>query len=211
MWLIDKELKMEKIKLIVVAASLLCVGNVFAAQQKQQFVELQYEAKVAKKTTAKPAKKNTNKKAAQTASMAVSPSCQVVVSDLQDKRQNTVTLGSNGAEPLYPEGLVAWLLAVKEKELVGKTSKWSGSKQVEVIPSLTKLYAYAENMNIHGVMSLSIDYVVDGKVTTKKYRGMGSKINMMNGYGEYATALNYAVHELSPRIIADVKSFCESN
>lgn len=200
---------MKMIKLTIVAFSLLFVGHLFAAES-QKYVELEYQTKSTNKASAKSTKKTAKKKAEQAVAVN-SPACQVTINNVADKRQNIYTLGTNGAEPLLPAGLDAWLMAVKEKELVAKTHTWSGTKQVNVIPSMTKLYAYAENMNIHGVMSLSVDYVVDGKITTKKYRGMGSKANMMNGYGEYATALNYAVHELSPRIIADIKSFCADN
>jgi hypothetical protein len=112
---------------------------------------------------------------------------------------------------LLPSGLDSWLETMRTEELVNKTSAWKGTRQLQIKPSLTRLYSYAESMNIHGVISLNVEYWLDDQlVDTKYYRGVGSKANMMNALGEYATALNYAVHEMAPQVIEDAKQLCIS-
>lgn len=184
-----------------------------AAKVQQKTVELEYEAASAPRKTSKTKKVKKRTAKAEAVSPAAAPvdrfACNVDVSDIVDARKNKVTLGTNGFEPLLPSGLDQWLVDIKKAELVDKTKGWAGEKNIKVTPSMTKLYAYAENMNLHGVFSLSVDISVNGETTTKKYRGMGSKANMVNGYGEYATALNYAVQEVMPRLIEDLKAACK--
>lgn len=199
---------MKKIMLAGVVASLALISvGAMAAVESQKRVPLEYESKVLKTT-----KKTTTKKSKSSAKQPVAApayECKVDVAPVADERNNKVTLGASWNAPLLPDGLDTWLNTVREKELVNKTSTWSGDKQLLIKPSVTRLYSYAESMNIHGVIALKVEYWLDNKlVQTKSYRGMGSKANMMNALGEYATALNYAVHEMAPEVLADVKNYC---
>ncbi len=201
---------MKKITFLVLVGSLLAISPAFAATPAQKLVPLEYEKKVAKKQ--QKTTSNSSRKGAK-AKSAVAPAvydCRVEVAAISDSRNNKVTLGSTWAEPLLPQGLDTWLEAVRTQELVNHTSKWNGSRQLQIKPSLNRLYSYAESMNIHGVVSLNVEYWLDNKlVDTKYYRGVGSKANMMNALGEYATALNYAVHEVAPEVIEDAKQLCK--
>lgn len=199
---------MKKIILagLVTSLVLMSVGTI-AAVENQKPVPLEYKSKVVKTT-----KKTTTKKSRSTAKQQVvvpAYECKVDVAPVVDERNNKVTLGASWSDPLLPEGLDTWLNTVREKELVNKTRTWNGDKQLLIKPSVTRLYSYAESMNIHGVIALKVEYWLDNKlVQTRSYRGMGSKANMMNALGEYATALNYAVHEVAPEVLADVKNYC---
>jgi hypothetical protein len=198
--------------LLFLAAAFFFTDVHAATTATQKTVELEYEtASTPKKAkTKKVKKKKTQAEAApQTAPASSAVACNVHFDDITDARKNKLTIGTNGAGPLLPSGVEQWLQDIKEAELVGKTKSWTGSKEVHVKPALTKLYAYAENMNLHGVFSMSVDISIGGETTTRRYRGMGSKANMVNGYGEYATALNYAVQEVMPRLIDDLKSVCK--
>lgn len=201
---------MKKITFLVLVGSMLVISPTFAATPAQKLVPLEYEKKIAKKqkqTTSKSSKKAASAKSAVTSAVY---DCRVQVAAISDSRNNKVTLGSTWAEPLLPQGLDAWLDAVRTQELVNPTSSWNGSRQLEIKLSLNRLYSYAESMNIHGVVSLNVEYWLDNKlVDTQYYRGVGSKANMMNALGEYATALNYAVHEVAPEVIEDAKQLCE--
>lgn len=198
---------MKKIMLVSLILSLGATPLVtMAAANAQKLVPLEYKTKVSKAT--QKTTTQTRKKSAQKAP-AVSYACQVEVSAFSDLRNNKVTLGASWSDPLLPQGLDTWLDTVRTKELVNKTSAWKGDKKLLVKPSVTRLYSYAESMNIHGVIALKVEYWLDDKlVQTKNYRGMGSKANMMNALGEYATALNYAVHEVAPDVLADMKNYC---
>lgn len=205
-----------KFKLIFPLLLAFTWSTVYAAQPAaQKTVDLKYEAASStKKSKTKKVKKKKSKQqqeAAAPVQAANSVACNVNIEDITDNRKNKVTLGTNGAEPLIPTGLEQWLTDIKTSEMVNKTTNWKGEKVITVKPSLTKLYAYAENANIHGVFSLSVDITTDGETITKKYRGMGSKANMINGFGEYATALNYAVKETMPRVISDIEAICKSS
>lgn len=199
---------MKKLALLIVVGSFLAAPLAFAAAQpEQKLVPLEYKKKVSK--SQKKATPTRGKKAAKAVAPAVYD-CQVQVDAFTDNRNNKVTLGSTWAEPLLPSGLDGWLDSVRTQELVNKTSAWNGTRQLQIKPSLTRLYSYAESMNIHGVISLNVEYWLDNKlVDTKYYRGVGSKANMMNALGEYATALNYAVHEMAPQVIDDAKQLCK--
>lgn len=203
-------MKLSSFALLLIIFS---ISTVHAAKVPQKTVELEYEAAATPRKTTKTKKVKRRTPKAEVVSPATTPvnnfACNVDVSDIVDARKNKVTLGTNGLEPLLPSSLDQWLVDIKKAELVDKTKGWSGEKNIKVTPSLTKLYAYAENMNLHGVFSISVDISVNGETTTKKYRGMGSKANMVNGYGEYATALNYAVQEVMPRVIQDLKAACK--
>jgi len=194
-----------KLKSLVLAIGALVIsGGVHAAAPTdQKFVELKYEkapAKRVQQTTTKP----------RTAPVSTpSYDCRVVVDAIVDARNNRQTLGANWAEPLLPSGLEPWLEQVRALELANKTGAWAGGKQVQVKPRLTRLYSYVESMNIHGVIALDIEYWVDQTlVETKKYRGLGSKTNMWNALSEYGTALNYAVHDMAPDVLTDIKAIC---
>lgn len=199
---------MKKIILagLVVSLGLVPVASM-AAVENQKLVPLEYTSKVVKTT-----KKTVTRKSRSAAKQQVvipAYECKVDVAPVADERNNKVTLGASWSGPLLPGGLDTWLNTVREKELVNKTHTWSGDKQLLIKPSVTRLYSYAESMNIHGVIALKVEYWLDNKlVQTKSYRGMGSKANMMNALGEYATALNYAVHEIAPDMLADVKNYC---
>lgn len=189
-------------KKIILASLVLSLGAAhFAATATaatQKLVPLEYKTKVSR----------TTQKSVQQAP-ALSYVCQVEVSPFSDQRNNKVTLGASWSEPLLPQGLDSWLETVRAKELVNKTSSWTGDRKLLVKPSVTRLYSYAESMNIHGVIALKVEYWLDGElVETKSYRGMGSKANMVGALGEYATALNYAVHEVAPDVLADMKKYC---
>jgi hypothetical protein len=210
MWLIKRNIKMKKITFLILVGTLLTIPLSFAAAPEQKLVAMEYQKKVTKKqkkVTTTSRKKST---AAQSAVAPVVYDCRVQVAAVNDNRNNKVTLGANWVGPLLPAGVDTWLEAVRTQELVNKTSSWSGSRQLEIKPTLTRLYSYAESMNIHGVISLNVEYWLDNKlVDTKFYRGVGSKANMMNALGEYATALNYAVHEMAPQVIEDAKQLCK--
>ncbi len=199
---------MKKIILagFVASLALLSVGAM-AAVESQKRVPLEYKSKEVK--TTKKATAKTSKSSAKQPVVAPAYECKVDVAPVADERNNKVTLGASWNSPLLPDGLDTWLSTVREKELVNKTRSWSGDKQLLIKPSVTRLYSYAESMNIHGVIALKVEYWLDNQlVQTKSYRGMGSKANMMNALSEYATALNYAVHEVAPDVLADVKNYC---
>ncbi len=200
---------MKKITLLTLVGSLLVAPGVFAkATESQKLVPLEYKAAAHKaKKVQSTSKKAT--KGAVTAKPAFNSACQVSVAPFADGRNNKLTLGASWAQPLLPNGLTQWLDDVRTLELINKTKSWQGEKQLQVKPRLLRLYSYNESMNIHGVIALSVEYWLDGKlVAEKKYRGMGSKANWANGLDEYATSLNYAVHEVVPTMMQDMKMLC---
>ncbi|MEY4589620.1 MAG: hypothetical protein RL497_1696 [Pseudomonadota bacterium] len=165
-----------------------------AAQPKETFMEY------------KPAS-TTTKPAANTSVGA----CQIVIEGFRDNRMNQETIGTNFSVPLYSTGLDKWLSDAKadlwDKKIAGGTGK-----TIVVKPSLTRLYSYAQSMNIISVMAFQVAFDVNGKtIATKKYRANGSKTNMMNAAGEYYTALNYAAHAAMPLLLNDLPGICSSN
>lgn len=199
---------MKKIILASLIASFTCVSvNSMAAVSEQKRVPLEYKSKVERVSK----KASTKKSKSSSRQNVITPfyECKVDVTPVVDERNNKVTLGASLSDPLLPDGLDVWLDTVREKEFINKTNAWSGNKQLLVKPSVTRLYSYSESMNIHGVIALKVEYWLDNKlVQTKSYRGMGSKANMMGALSEYATALNYAVHEVAPDVLTDIKNYC---
>jgi hypothetical protein len=202
---------MKPLKIIVILISLLASYFSFAATKAEnKVVELKYEVKKNKsKQKASSSTLQRKKRAEAEAQSAAQYTCNVSIAPFLDARENKQTLGSTWSLPLIPNDVAAWLESIRKDDLLAKTKRWNGSKNLELKPKVKKLYSYAESMNIHGVVSLEVEYWVDGKLEkTTYYRGMGSKANMMNALNEYGVALNYGVHEVIPRIIADAKSFC---
>ena len=195
------------VMIVTLFSSLFCYA---ATKTEKQIVELKYEAK-----SNKPEKqKSTQKKSTQTGkkkTTAPAPqyNCKVDVESFLDLRANQQTLGATFNKPLISNDVSNWLETIRNDELIAKTKNWVGTKNLILKPQLKKLYSYAESMNIHGVVSMEIEFWIDGKqVKSIYYRGMGSKMNAWNALYEYGIALNYGVHEIAPKILADIKSTC---
>lgn len=177
-----------------------------ATKSENKMVELKYEIKKNKVIRKSGADFQHKKKKVNS---PITYKCNVIVESFVDLRINQQTLGATFNKPLVTNDVPAWLESIKSDDLLVKTKNWSGTKNVLLRPKLRKLYAYAESMNIHGVISLEIDYWVDGKLEkTNYYRGIGTKSNMTNALSEYSTALNYGVHETILEIIGDLKEIC---
>ncbi len=191
--------------IVTIFSSIYCYA---ATKTEKQMVELKYEVKKNKPKQQSSASSQKRKKKA-AAQPAIQYNCKVSIEPFVDSRINQQTLGASWSKPLITNDVPNWLESIRNDDLIAKTKNWSGAKSIVLKPKLKKLYSYAESMNIHGVISLEIEYWIDGKLDkTNYYRGMGSKANMMNALNEYGVALNYGVHEIVPRVITDTKVFC---
>ncbi len=137
-------------------------------------------------------------------------SCRVRVEPLRDERQNQQTLGSTFAKPLLIKPIDNWLKAFKQEGIDKALAEYQTQDAgIVLTPSVTRLYAYAENMNIHGVIAIKVDISMNGQfVGTRRYRGLGSRANMVNGVGEYHDAVNRAADDAVAVLIADLPSIC---
>lgn len=134
--------------------------------------------------------------------------CNFIFDEFQDGRQNKETIGTNFAQALYSNGLTQWLSAAKTDNWT-KAINNGADKSITIKPTLTRLYAYPQGMNIIGVMAYHIDFLQNNKIiASKKYRANGTKTNMMNAVGEYYTAVNYAAHSAMPLLLDDLNGVC---
>lgn len=204
---------MKKLCYISLTVFALCASVSFAGTPANSTEEshIQYQKLIVKKIETKKATKNKSGidgSADQQENLNAVTSCQIKFDDFADGRKNKETVGTNFSKSLTPVGLDTWLKDAEADLLQGKV-KSSGGKVIAVKPTLTRLYAYAENMNLHGVIAFSVDYVVDGKVIeTKKYRGFGSTANAWNAEHEYYDALSYAAHSGLPKVLKDIPGIC---
>ena len=202
---------MKSIKLIAILIAFFSSSYCLAATkvENKKIVELKYEVKKNKPKQKASSSNQQQRKAKAASQPTVQYTCKVSIDSFVDARANKQTLGSTWNSPLIPNDVSTWLESIRTDDLLAKTKSWNGSKNLVLKPKVKKLYSYAESMNIHGVVSMDVEYWLDGKLEkTAYYRGMGSKANMMNALNEYGVALNYGMHEVVPKIIADAKSFC---
>lgn len=209
---------MKTINYMLAAAFSLAMASTYAAEVNDtgSASQIKYQKASAAKPAAKTQSK-TQKKAKEAASgqqvsqesISVITSCQVKFENFQDQRPNKETVGTNLIRSLSPTGIEAWLNDAEADIWLGKV-KNSSEKVLTVKPKLERLYAYAQSMNLHGVMAISVDYVVDGNVIeTRKYRGFGSTGNTWNAEYEYYDALNYAAHNAMPKVLKDINEICQ--
>ena len=86
----------------------------------------------------------------------------------------------------------------------------ASAQKVSVEPYVTRLYYYDQSMNIHGVMALRVNYVVDGSVVlTERYRGHSAKANWANGIGEYHTSANLSIGEAMKVLTNNLPRVCD--
>lgn len=136
-----------------------------------------------------------------------SSNCAFTVSGMVDARQNTQSFAFNGSN-LQATGVDSWFLAATKAHL-GYAEKADSKINIEVKPTLVRMYSYPESMNINAVLAVQVDFSVNGMpLETRKYRGFDSKSNWANGDSEYFTALNNAVNNLLPKVSADLASVC---
>lgn len=205
---------MKNFGYVVIALFTLAVTPAFAKAAKQAGDESHIEYQKHRIAKAAPAAKTKNK-AKEVSSPVNVPQeqvlsvCQVQFDVFQDQRPNKETVGSNFAKSLMPIGLDQWLQNAEADLWQGKVKKSDSGKNLVLKPKLDRLYAYAQSMNIHGVIALTVDFVVDGKVIeTKKYRGLGSTTNAWNAEHEYYDALSYAAHDAMPKVLKDIPAVC---
>ncbi len=135
-------------------------------------------------------------------------SCTFTVLPPEDKRQNTQTIGFNGAN-LTALKVTDWLETALST-VVGASKQPSKQHLIELAPKLTRLYTYHESMNILGVTSVTIDFKANGRVVdTRQYRGFYAKTNWAGADGEYVTALNDAVNNLLPKLASELPEICK--
>ncbi|HWV15294.1 MAG TPA: hypothetical protein VN030_07660 [Cellvibrio sp.] len=209
---------MKTIKYMLAAAFSLAMASTYAAEANDagSASQIKYQKASAPKPAAKTQSKTQKKAKAETAEQqapqeqsSVTTSCQVKFDEFQDNRSNKQTVGTNAIRSLSPTGLEVWLKDAEADIWLGKVKNSSG-KVVTVKPKLERLYAYAQSMNLHGVMAISVDYFVEGQlIETRKYRGFGSTGNTWNAESEYYEALSYAAHDALPKVLKDINSLCE--
>ncbi|MES2672661.1 MAG: hypothetical protein V4660_00405 [Pseudomonadota bacterium] len=207
---------MTVIKYIVSFSLMFTTSFLYAATTKKPTSndsQIVYLKKVNHKTT-KPAEKKLKKSkadvpVAEVEEAKINSVCKIDFSDFQDVRPNKETVGSNFKRSLQPIGLDVWFKDA-EIDLWEKRITMPGTgRMITLQPKVYRLYAYAQSMNLHGVMAIAVDFVVDGKVVeTRKYRGFGSTMNGWGAEYEYYQALSYAAHDVMPQVLKDVPEIC---
>lgn len=142
------------------------------------------------------------------ASQLSAVSCAFEILPVTDQRHNKTTIGFNG-DNLRAVQVSPWLQQSLQA-VFQYTVKDSTTARIQVQPVLKRLYTYHESMNILGVTSLTVDYSVKGQpLDSRQYRGFYAKANMMGADGEYVTTLNDSIHDLLPRLAADLPKLCQ--
>lgn len=209
---------MKNVQYMLVAVLALAINHTFAETKKTEAKKIdeshiEYQkyrnAKAAKSDKTKSKKKSTTEVASASIEQpSAAASCQVQFEDFQDQRPNKESVGTNFAKSLTPVGIDAWLKDAGADLWIGKV-KTAGNKTLVLKPKLDRLYTYAQSMNLHGVMAITVDFEIDGKVLeSRKYRGLGSTTNAWNAEHEYYDSLSYAAHEAMPKVLKDISTVC---
>ncbi len=203
--------------LIIVASVILISANSVSAKTKEPKVDpgdpavLVY---VAPKKTKKKPKANALKKikAERALLTEVSQSCSFSMDNITDQRQNKDTIGHKWSAPLRVSGVDAWINAIKKEAFIDKLVEPANNvTNIQLKPALTRLYSYAQNMNLHGISALKIDIFVDQKLAeTRRYRGLGSRVNWVNGAGEYHAVVGASVRDNLASLIQDLPNICDT-
>ncbi len=138
--------------------------------------------------------------------------CTIEVADIEDRRQNKVTIGSTPWKPLKLAPIHQWLSDASDVMLKSKLRSDSiGVRHITIEPKITRLYSYAQNLNLHGVTALHVDFRENGKIVdSRHYRGFGSTINWNFGDHEFLDAVNTSMKETLTKLLFDLPSFCSS-
>ncbi len=137
--------------------------------------------------------------------------CNYLLSDISDKRQNKETIGARFSYPLVVNGVEQWLdKAQQDFNKKALQEEIKAAKSITLRPSLTRLYSYAESMNLHGVSALSVDFLEGERlIETRKYRGNGAVVNWANGVSEYHDVVNLSLHYALSAVKKDLSSVCQ--
>lgn len=139
--------------------------------------------------------------------------CNFVLGGFLDIRQNKETIGTNFSKALLVDNIDSWFKDASQELLIKKfKNSPDKDKTIVLIPKISRLYSYAQSLNIHGVVALKLDVVVEDKIVdTRRYRGLGSTINWNNGSHEYVDAVDASISKALPKVVADLHSICESS
>jgi len=139
--------------------------------------------------------------------------CSFRVSNFEDNRQNKATIGTNFRSALLIDDVKPWLNDASEHILKKKLETNDvASRMITVEPKLTRLYSYAQNMNIHGVSALHVDFKENGAIVdSRHYRSLGSTVNWNNGSHEYLDAVETSLEQVYSKLLYDLANFCNAD
>ncbi len=140
-------------------------------------------------------------------------SCNFKIIGFEDRRQNKKTIGVNLGKPLLIDDVRPWLNDASEQILKRNLETDDvANRLILVEPKLTRLYSYAQNMNIHGVSALHVDFRENGSIIdSRHYRSLGSTINWNNGSHEYLDAVESSLKQVYWELLYDLTNFCNTD
>jgi len=137
--------------------------------------------------------------------------CAFIVEDIKDVRRNKQAIGTNFFLPLQAKKVDDWLNDLSSdlrREVISDTN--TSLNKIIIKPEVSKIYSYAQSMNLHGVIVFNVAFEKNGReIEAKYYRGAAAKTNWINGLGEYGTTVNLAAENIVLNILNDLPSICK--
>lgn len=157
-----------------------------------------------------------NNKDTKSSSVSTSQECSISVAASQDVRLNKETLGTTFRDNpiMSKQPATDWLhnALLDMKKLGINTNEDGQTPDAPVLTTeLEKLYIWNHSMNLYATIVVKA-FLKKGDQTLidHKYRVIGTKLNWVNGDGEFVTTLNIAVGRLLDQLAADVAAKCNS-
>lgn len=199
---------MNLLKIILgLTVAISCTGYAKTNYDEPQPLEFKVDGKL---DLYKNKNKKKNKKQNKAYLDAIS-ACEFNVSPVNDARQNKETIGHNFAYPLLIKGFDTFLSQVHSDLVLARLNKFEkGESKITLKPQLTRLYSYAENMNINAIAALKVDvYADNNKIETRHFRALNSDSNWNNGVGEYHSSANDAVNKVIKELFLSFPELCK--
>jgi len=147
--------------------------------------------------------------------------CRLPVRKMEDIRSNKTSAGAwvfalatPSGVPLTGSSLTtggdgqAWLAsAIASLRPMGLMLQAGAAEGVDV--QLRLAHAWSGGMNLHSHVVLQAVYPTPSGLQTRRYHGMATKLNWVNGAGEFMTTLNMGMTDALSAFAADLQRMCK--
>lgn len=139
-------------------------------------------------------------------------SCQFLFHAISDDRQNKETLGIYHHGTIESDNVGQWLSNVQESLITPYIpTAPDNAVQVEVFPSLTRLYTTFASESMQGIISVRVKFTSDSQsITEKTYRGFAKgNADTRKSKSLAFQLLNQSAYDLAPQILNSLADVCD--
>ncbi|WP_027329951.1 hypothetical protein [Marinimicrobium agarilyticum] len=137
--------------------------------------------------------------------------CEVALKPIEDKRQNTITVGVHRGRSIRVSGVGSWLEDVYSHELTKPIYEPElASPDFTLEPSLTRLYTYEAGGGYEAVSALNVTIIDNQRVVeTLHYRGFAARLPVFGREETQLNSLSQSMWQSLKNLELDLDRLCD--